>query len=103
MSRAGTLVVIKWRDIPAQVLAKRGRETVRVKLPARFTAAVDRAAMAAGKTTADDYLEDWNRESRPCGDDLHAEVDAEAERLAGQYPREVLNELVANYGYRGTQ
>jgi len=100
VSRA-SLVVIKWRDIPAQVLAKRGRDTVRIKLPPRFGAAVDRAAMKAGKTSADDYLEDWNRESRPCGEDLQAEADAEAERLAARYPREVLNELVANLGYEG--
>ena len=35
------LIVISWRDIPAQVVVKRGRETGKVQLSHRFQEAVD--------------------------------------------------------------
>jgi len=59
-----SLIVISWRDIPAQVIAKRGRETVKVQLSARFEEAVDRAAMRAGKGSSDAYLADWQSAHR---------------------------------------
>jgi hypothetical protein len=80
-----SLIVISWRDIPAQVIAKRGRETVKVQLSARFQEAVDRAAMRAGKGSSDAYLADWRRTPRDCGDDLQAEATAEAARLEARY------------------
>ena len=43
-----SLTLILWRDIPAQVVVKRGREAAKVKLSARFEQAIDRAAMRAG-------------------------------------------------------
>ena len=56
-----SLTIISWRDIPAQVVVKRGRETAKVQLSARFQEAVDRAAMRAGKGSSDAYLADWKR------------------------------------------
>lgn len=79
------LTVIWWRDIPAQVTAKAGRETARAQLPARFQEAIDAAAMRAGLAGSDDYLEQWRRESRACGDDLESEVAAEVARLEAAY------------------
>ena len=49
-----SLTIISWRDIPAQVVVKRGRETAKVQLSARFQEAVDRAAMRAGKGASDE-------------------------------------------------
>ena len=43
------LIKMYWRDIPAQVIAKRGRKTAKVMLASRFQEAIDRAAMRAGK------------------------------------------------------
>ena len=43
------LITILWRDIPSQVVAKRGRQTLKTKLSPRFQIAIDRAAMRAGK------------------------------------------------------
>jgi len=64
----GSLIVISWRDIPAQVIVKRGRESAKVQLSHRFQEAVDRAAMRAGKGSSDAYLADWARSvPRPCG------------------------------------
>ena len=69
---ANQLVVISWRDIPAQVNAQAGRRRHQVVLDERFQLAIDRAAIVAGKTTAQDYVEEWRRVSTPCGDDLEA-------------------------------
>jgi Virulence factor len=66
-----SLTLICWRDIPAQVVVRRGRDTAKVKLSARFQEAVDRAAMRAGKGSSDAYLAEWRRTAAtPCGDDL---------------------------------
>ena len=48
---------ILWRDIPSQVLIKRGRDRGKYMLTARFQEAIDRAAMRAGKGGSDAYLE----------------------------------------------
>ncbi len=81
-----SLSVIYWRDIPAQVVVRRGRETAKVQLSPRFQEAVDRAAMRAGRGSSDAYIADWKRsDPRPCGDDLQAEAAAEAARIEAAY------------------
>ena len=95
---AAALTVIWWRDIPAQVIAKGGRQAHKVMLHPRFQVAIDRAAVKAGLKEFDRYIEQWRREARPCGDDLEAEATAEAARLEAMYPREALNALVASGG-----
>jgi len=93
-----SLIVISWRDIPAQVIAKRGRETVKIQLSARFQEAVDRAAMRAGKGTSEAYLADWRRTPRACGEDLASEVAAEAARLESRYTDEDLERVIRAKG-----
>jgi hypothetical protein len=94
-----SLIIISWRDIPAQVIVKRGRETAKVQLSHRFQEAVDRAAMRAGKGSSDAYLADWARSPpRPCGDDLNAEAAAEAARLEAKYTDDELERLVRAKG-----
>ncbi len=93
-----SLIVISWRDIPAQVIAKRGRETVKVQLSARFQEAVDRAAMRAGKGTSDAYLADWRRTPRDCGQDLASEAAAEAARLEARYTDADLERVIRAKG-----
>jgi hypothetical protein len=94
-----SLIIISWRDIPAQVIVKRGRETAKVQLSHRFQEAVDRAAMRAGKGSSEAYLADWARSApRPCGDDLNAEAAAEAARLEAKYTDDELEKLVRAKG-----
>ena len=98
-----TLTFISWRDIPAQVIGKRGRETAKVQLSSRFLEAVDRAAMRAGKGSSDAYLADWKRsDPRPCGDDIHVEVAAEAARIEARYTDEDLERLIRSKGLDGS-
>lgn len=98
------LIIISWRDIPAQVIVKRGRETAKVQLSQRFQEAVDRAAMRAGKGSSDAYLADWKRsDPRPCGEDIQAEVAAEAARLEARYTDEDLERLIRAKGLQVPQ
>src|SRR3984885_4491506 len=98
-ARVGQLIIISWRDIPAQVIVKRGRETAKVALSPRFQEAVDRAAMRAGKGSSDAYLADWKRSPpRPCGDDLRAVADAEAAILEAGYSDEDLERMIRAKG-----
>ena len=94
-----SLIVISWRDIPAQVIVKKGREAAKVQLSHRFQEAVDRAAMRAGKGSSDAYLADWARSApRPCGDDLPAEASAEASRLEAKFTNDDLERLIRAKG-----
>jgi hypothetical protein len=94
----GTLTTIWWRDIPAQVVAKDRRQAHKIVLHPRFQVAIDRAAMQAGKRSASDYIEEWRREAKPCGDDLEAIANAEAARLEAEYTKDVLARLIAAGG-----
>lgn len=93
------LTIIYWRDIPAQVKARAGRTRVNAPLPDRFMVAVDGAATRAGKTTHDEYIEEWREETRPCGEDLQAEADREAARIEEDYPPDLVRSYVRNGGW----
>jgi hypothetical protein len=93
------LIVISWRDIPAQVIVKQARATAKVPLSSRFQEAIDRAAMRAGKGSSDQYLADWRRSApRECGNNLDAEARAEAQRLEDFYTDADLEQLVRSHG-----
>jgi hypothetical protein len=97
-----SLTLIYWRDIPAQVVVRRGRETSKVILSARFQEAVDRAAMRAGKGSSDAYLAEWRRSAAtPCGDDIQSETAAEAARIEAKYSDEDLERLIRAKGFAG--
>ena len=97
------LIVISWRDVPAQVLVKSGRETAKVQLSHRFQEAVDRAAMRAGKASSDAYLADWKRsEPRRCGDNLQAEAQMEADRIEARYSEADLLRIIRAHGVDDT-
>jgi hypothetical protein len=93
------LIVVYWRDIPAQVIVKRGRTTAKRQLAERFEQAIDRAAMRANLRDTDSYLAEWRRaEPVDCGDDLEAEAATAAQRLETEYDEARLKRLVDNGG-----
>jgi hypothetical protein len=99
-----SLTLIFWRDIPAQVVVKRGRETAKVKLSARFQEAVDRAAMRAGKGSSDAYLAEWRRSAATtCSDDIEQEAAAEAARIEAKYSDQDLERLIRAKGVDETR
>lgn len=93
-------IVIYWRDIPAQVLAQRGRVREKVHLSSRFQNAIDRAAMRAGKGGSDAYIAEWRRETTVCegNDDLKGIAEREARELESAYSDERLLELIRSHG-----
>ena len=97
------LIIVYWRDIPAQVIAERGRgrkrEQAKVELPVRFTHAIDMAAMRDGSEDEGAYLEGWRRaDPVECGEDLEAEAQAAADKLEAEYDGTKLKALIANGG-----
>lgn len=85
------LIVVYWRDIPAQVIVKKGRTNAKRELPVRFSEAIDMAAMRGGASDTDAYLAEWRKaDPVPVGDDLEAEAVKAHDELDAQYPRERL-------------
>lgn len=93
------LTVVYWRDIPAQVIVKAGRQSAKRQLTERFEKAIDRAAMRAKLRDTDSYLAEWRRAAPvDCGDDLEAEATAAAARLEADFDDDRLAALVAAGG-----
>ena len=93
------LIILYWRDIPSQVIVKKGRAAAKRELPKRFLEAIDAAAMRAGAAGTEAYLNDWRREAAgQCGDDLEAEAQAAAARIEAEYDRARVAALVGRGG-----
>jgi hypothetical protein len=93
------LIITYWRDIPAQVTAKQGRQTAKRELSLRFTEAIDMAAMRSGAAGTDDYLAEWRRGApEPCSDDLEAAAEAAAAKIEAEYDKDRLVRLAKNGG-----
>ena len=58
------VVIVYWRDIPAQVIVGKGRRATKIQLSERFEQAIDRAAMKSDQKSTDDYLAEW-RKAKP--------------------------------------
>ena len=96
-----TLTVIWWRDIPAQVIARDGRRSSKTVLHPRFQVAIDKAASRAGLRAYNDYIEEWRKVARACGEDIEREVTAEVQRLETTYDKHRLAELIQSGGVDG--
>ena len=94
------VVVVFWRDIPAQVIVGKGRAASKVQLPERFEQAIDRCAMKIGAKDADAYLAEW-RKAPAYGVDGESEVVArtEAARLDAEYDTDRIKALIAADGW----
>lgn len=89
------LIIVSWRDIPAQVIVKKGRQTAKRELPLRFTEAIDMCAMRTGAGDTDAYLAEWRKgEPVPVSDDLEAEADKALAAIDAEYTHERLVVLV---------
>lgn len=97
-------IVVSWRDIPSQVIVKKGRKRAKTLLSSRFQQAVDRAAMRARKHSEDAYLSEWvrNRSDIDGSDNSQADLQAIADDIARQietgYSDERLLALIKNHG-----
>ncbi len=92
--------IVYWRDIPAQVKTKAGRERAAKQLTERFQIAIDDAAMRAGLVGSDEYLAEWrNAEAQEREGDPESVATAVAAELEATYPDERLTVLVTNKGW----
>lgn len=93
------MVIVYWKDIPAQVKSGSGRKSVRRELSPRFIEAIDRAAMRCGAKDSDSYMAHW-RTSDPVlvEDDPQAAVDAACARLEAEWDDARLSTVVAAGG-----
>ena len=92
------LVITYWRDIPSAISVKAGRKEEKRMLADRFQEAIDMAATRIGLIGTDEYLNEWRRVTRECGDDLDAEASKEAHALEQAYGDSRLESLVRSGG-----
>lgn len=88
-----------WQEIPSMVTAREGRRNrASVELSQRFQVAIDEAAMRAGMTGTDAYLEQWRRsdwqEQPGTPEEVAASVAAE---LEADYSPERLRAMLRQY------
>ena len=94
------VIIVYWRDIPAQVIVGKGRGGSKVKLTERVEQAIDRCAMKIGAKDADAYLAEW-RKAPPV--EMPGEpgelAAAEAARIEAEYDTERLKALINSEGW----
>jgi hypothetical protein len=89
------LIIVYWRDIPAQVIVRKGRQNAKRELPLRFTEAIDMCAMRTGLSETDSYLAEWRKgDPVPVGDELEAEAEKALQDIDTRYTKERLLALV---------
>jgi len=94
------VVIVYWRDIPAQVIAGKGRRGAKKQLTERFEQAIDRCAMKIGAKDADAYLAEWRKAAPYEVEGEQEEVAAAvAAQLEADYDTERLKALIANEGW----
>ncbi|NPD16173.1 hypothetical protein HOY34_13300 [Xinfangfangia sp. D13-10-4-6] len=96
------ITIVRWRDIPAQVIVGKGRRGSKVQLPERFEQAIDRCAMKIGARDSDAYLAEWRKsvegEAEGEGDPDQIAKDTAA-RLEAEYDQERIKALIAADGW----
>jgi hypothetical protein len=94
------LIIVYWRDIPAQVIVKKGRKNAKRELSERFVSAIDMAAMRSGAANTDDYLAAWRKgDPVSVSDALEEEADKAAAELENDYDKARLVALVEQEGW----
>lgn len=92
--------IVYWRDIPAQIKIKEGRQRKGQPLSDRFTQGIDQAAMLTGLVGSDDYLAQWR--TTPW-QDYEGDAETLAKTLAAEleeaYPSARLKAIVKNGGF----
>ena len=94
------IVVVYWRDIPAQVIVGKGRRAAKIQLSNRFEQAIDRCAMKTGLHDTDAYLAEWRKATVA---ERNGEPDriaqAEADKLEAEFDQGRLKAIIQNEGW----
>ena len=95
------LIIVYWRDIPAQVIVGKGRKGTKIQLSERFEQAIDRCAMKIDAKDTDSYLAEWRKGEPQTIDGSQEEIaETEANRLEELYDNNTLKELIKNDGWK---
>ena len=96
------LTIVYWRDIPVQMIVKADRKSAKRQLSDRYRQATDVAAMRAGATDTDAYLND-RRKGDPVTVDggIEALADGAVADIYAEYGNDRLKALIDNGGYEG--
>ena len=93
------LKIVYWRDIPGQVVIRDGGRSKRLRLPARFMRAIERAAYRLKKQQQDALFEPWHDVAQPLdGDDIGSQATRLMQQLDAHYTDEVLETLIRASG-----
>ena len=93
-------IVVYWRDIPSQIIIKKGRAKGKWVLSQRFQEAIDKAAMRAGMGDTDAYVEQWRRETSdyPTDEDIQVQAEVLAQEYEAEFSDELLDKMISNKG-----
>jgi len=94
------MIVVYWRDIPAQVIVGKGRSAAKIQLPELFEQAIDRCAMKIGAKGEDSYMAEWRKVDlgEATGDPAEAAAEM-ATKLEQEFDRERIKQMIANDGW----
>ena len=92
------LKIVFWRDIPGQVVIRQGRRSTRLRLPSRFSRAIERAAYRLKKKQQDALFEPWHDVTQPFNGDVKQQAEALLRHLDAHYTEEVLETLIRANG-----
>ena len=93
-------IIVYWRDIPAQVIVRKRRQTAKRELPLRFIEAIDMCAMRVGARDSDAYLAEWRKgDPEPVSDDLEAEADKATAEIEAEYDQDRIKSLIKTEGF----
>ncbi len=92
------LKIVYWRDIPGQVVIREGRRSTRIRLPARFMRAIERAGYRLKKKQQDALFEPWHDVAQPFDGDIKQQARQLVEHLEQTYTEEVLEILIRASG-----
>ena len=93
------LKIVYWHDIPGQVVFKEGRRNTRLRLPARFMKAIERAAYRLKKQNQDAWFDPWHDVAQTIeGNDVRGQAERLIRQLEVDYSDAVLDQLIRASG-----
>ena len=90
--------IVYWRDIPGQVVVREGRGSTRLRLPARFMKAIERAAYRLKKHQQDALFEPWHDVEQSFSGNAREQANILVQQLEEYYSEAVLDKLIRASG-----
>lgn len=97
------LKIVYWRDIPGQVVVRKGGRSTRLRLPARFMKAIERAAYRLKKHQKDALFEPWHDVEQSFDGDIREQAIILVQQLDEHYSAAVLDKLIRASGKDDTR